>query len=88
MMADYRHPMRDLEVRVYERVGGGDFIAAFHPFKTFPMTARGATEREAREKLETFRRESVEKYEAAYQNRMLAREKQRKTRERKKAAAA
>ncbi len=86
------HPFRAAPLHVFERIFDGDmsgyaFIAQFHPYKTYPVFFPGATEEAARVSAETFRDETVAKYEAQFIARQEAIEKARLTREAKKEAA-
>lgn len=67
---DYKHPMRDIEVVVYQKVSGTSgpsFIAKFEPFHVHPIFFHGATEEEARKSAKDFADKAVADNEALYQ---------------------
>jgi hypothetical protein len=84
---DYKHPMRDLEVIVYQRVEGGSgplFIGKYEPFHVYPVFFQGDTLDEVKQKAKKFADDAVEKHEATYQVRKTNAEKARAARDSKK----
>lgn len=80
---DYKHPMRDLSVIVYQKVSGQSgpaFIAKYEPFHVYPVFFSGDTEHEARMKAKAFADDAVAKHEATYQVRRANAEKARAAR--------
>lgn len=90
-MTEYRHPMRDLDIHVFQRTDpngdGRNFIAKFYPYNISPIFAYGDTAEGAYSAADDFRNEAVEKNEAAYQTRMAALAKSRAARAAKEGAA-
>ncbi|SLN74938.1 hypothetical protein ROJ8625_04129 [Roseivivax jejudonensis] len=69
-MSQYRHPMRDAPLHVWERIdtndGGPHFCANFAPQEDYPIVFTGKTVQEVVDKALTFQAHTVEKNEAAY----------------------
>lgn len=85
-MMDYKHPMRDLEVIVYQKITEGTgplFIAKYEPFHVYPIFFQGSSEEEVRQKAKDFADEAVAKNEAHYQARRANMEKAREARKKK-----
>lgn len=61
-----QHPFRDAELRVFQRTDGGEFIARFAPYATYPVVWAGATEAVVREAAEAFRADAIAKHEAGF----------------------
>lgn len=67
---DYKHPMRDIEIVVYQKVSGKSgpaYIAKFEPFHVHPIFFHGATEEEARKSAKDFADKAVTDNETLYQ---------------------
>ena len=81
-----QHPMRDIPITVFQRIEGDgpDFIAKFEPFKEYPIFFTGNTAEDARMIAKQFADDAVAKNEAKYLSRLVALEKSRATREKKK----
>lgn len=81
----YKHPMRDLEVVVYQKISGNgyNFIAKYEPFNVYPIFFHGITEEDARQSAKKFADDTVEQYEKTYQNRKANAEKARQYRKKK-----
>lgn len=79
---DYKHPMRDLDVIVYQCIEGSGpaFIAKYEPFHVHPIFFHGATAEEARQSAKKFADDAVATYEATYQVRKANAEKARAAR--------
>lgn len=60
------HPLRDAELRVFQRTDGAEFIARFAPYATYPVVWAGATEAIVREAAEAFRADAIAKHEAGF----------------------
>lgn len=87
-MEDYKHPMRDIEVIVYQKItdGGGPlFIAKYEPFHVYPIFFHGASKEEAVKSAKDFADEAVAKHEQTYIARRSNMEKARLARSKKKA---
>ena len=83
MTSQYQHPMRDLDVVVFQKVSGNsgpEFIAKYEPFHVYPVFFSGDTEEEARKKAKDFADDAVAKHEATYQVRRANAEKAREAR--------
>lgn len=88
MTNQYEHPMRDLDVVVFQKVSGQSgpaFIAKYEPFHVYPVFFSGETEHEARKKAKDFADDAVAKHEATYQVRRGNAEKAREARAAKRA---
>lgn len=87
-MADYSHPIRDLDVTAYQRSEksgvGPKWLARFYGAQNWPILFQGETEDEVVQKAEIFRSETIAKHEAAFVARQEA---LAKAREAKKRAA-
>jgi len=84
---EYQHPMRNLDVIVYQKVSGQSgprFIAKYEPFHVYPVFFSGDTEHEARLKAKDFADDAVAKHEATYQKRRANAEKARGARDAKR----
>lgn len=82
-MSDIKHPMRDLEVVVYQKVRGAtgpSYIAKFEPFHVHPIFFHGTTEDEAVGCAKAFADDAVAKHEKTYQVRVANAEKARAAR--------
>lgn len=74
------HPFRDYKARVYRDIEAGkspQFIGFLGPHGVVPMHFSGETEVEVRAKIEAFRLEAIENYEAALIKRREAAEKRK-----------
>lgn len=83
MENEYKHPMRDLSVIVYQQVSGNSgptFIAKYEPFHVYPVFFSGDTEEEARLKAKQFADDAVATHEETYQKRRANAEKARAAR--------
>ena len=83
MTSQYQHPMRDLDVVVFQKVSGNsgpEFIAKYEPFHVYPVFFSGDTEEEVRKKAKDFADDAVAKHEATYQVRRANAEKAREAR--------
>ena len=83
MENNYKHPMRDLSVIVYQQVSGNSgptFIAKYEPFHVYPVFFSGDTEEEARLKAKQFADDAVATHEETYQKRRANAEKARAAR--------
>lgn len=86
-MAEYKHPMRDLEVIVYQKITEGTgplFIAKYEPFQVHPIFFQGSSEEEVRKKAKDFADEAVAKHEQTYIARRANMEKARAARSKSK----
>ena len=81
-----QHPMRDIPITIFWRIEGDGptFIAKFEPFKEYPIFFTGDTADEARKSARQFAEDAVAKNEANYISRLVALEKARATRKKKK----
>lgn len=82
-MTEHKHPMRDLEVIVYQKTSEGTgplFIAKYEPFHVHPIFFQGSTEEEVRKKAKDFADEAVAKHEETYLARKANMEKARAAR--------
>ena len=81
------HPIRNHTIHVFQRcdyeTGGVQFMARFHPYDTFPIFFKGATEQAATDAAEAFRTETIEKHEASVIARQEGQAKARAAREAK-----
>lgn len=87
MENDYKHPMRDLEVMVYQQITGNSgpkYIAKYEPFHVYPVFFSGDTEEEARLKAKQFADDAVATHEETYQKRRANAEKARAARDAKR----
>jgi len=87
MENEYKHPMRDLSVVVYQKVSGQSgptFIAKYEPFHVYPVFFSGETEHEARLKAKQFADDAVATHEETYQKRRANAEKARGARDAKR----
>ena len=87
MENNYKHPMRDLEVMVYQQISGNSgpkYIAKYEPFHVYPVFFSGDTEEEARLKTKKFADDAVATYEETYQKRKANAEKARAARDAKR----
>ena len=83
-----QHPMRDLEVIVYQRVVGGSgplFIGKYEPFHVHPIFFQGNTQEEVFKKAKDFAEDAVAKHEATYLLKVAQAEKARAGKAKKKA---
>lgn len=90
MENNYKHPMRDLSVIVYQKVSGNSgptFIAKYEPFHVYPVFFSGDTEHEARMKAKQFADDAVATHEETYQKRRANAEKARGARDAKRKGA-
>lgn len=60
------HPFRDAQLSVYRRLDGGECVAMFAPFDSYPILFRAPTEDDVRQKAEAFRHDAIERHEAAF----------------------
>jgi hypothetical protein len=62
------HPIRKASIHTFQRVDsdgkGCEWIARFHPYKTYPILFSGKTRQEAVDAAETLRAEAIDKHEA------------------------
>ena len=82
-MSNYKHPMRDLKVIVYQKVVGDTgplFIAKYEPFHVHPIFFEGSTEEEVRKMAKDFADDAVAKHEKTYIARKANMEKARAAR--------
>ena len=85
------HPMRHTKIHTFERIRdicehdetGAEWIAMFHPYRTYPVHFTGATRAAVIEAAEAMRAEAIEKHEAACIAREEGRRKAAETRARK-----
>ena len=81
------HPIRNHTIHVFQRrdglAGGTPFIARFHPYDTFPIFFKGATEQAVIDAAEAFRTETIQKHEASVIARQEGQAKARSAREAK-----
>lgn len=82
------HPMRDAPLHTFVRNGfddgtGAEWIAMFHPYRTYPVHFTGTTRAAVIEAAEAMRAEAIEKHEAACIAREEGRRKAAETRARK-----
>ena len=87
MENSYKHPMRDLEVMVYQQITGNSgpkYIAKYEPFHVYPVFFSGDTEEEARLKAKQFADDAVATHEETYQKRRGNAEKARAARDAKR----
>lgn len=82
-MSNFHHPFRDAELRVFKRIDGEEYVARFHPYKTYPIIFTCPSEEAVRRQAEEFRADAIEKHEADYIRRREAGE-QLKARRKKK----
>ena len=83
-----QHPMRDLEVIVYQRVVGGSgplFLGKYEPFHVHPIFFQGDTQEEVFKKAKDFADDAVAKHEATYLARLAHIEKVNERKAKKKA---
>lgn len=90
MMTDIKHPMRDIEIGVYQSIKGDDppFLAFMLPRANYHVFYHGDTAEEAEASARKAAEEAVAKYEATYIARMEALEKARESSKKKKEAKA
>lgn len=81
-----QHPMRDIPITVFQRIEGDGptFIAKFEPFKEYPIFFTGDTADDARMIARQFAEDAVAKNEAKFLSRLVALEKARAARSKKK----
>ena len=87
MESVYKHPMRDLEVIVYQKITDGTgplFIGKYEPFHVYPIFFQGSSEEEVFQKAKDFADEAVAKHEETYISRKINMEKARAARKSKK----
>jgi len=86
-----QHPFRDAELHVFMRCNangkGASYLARFFPYDTYPVLFFAASHDAAIAKAETFRADTIAKYEAAFITRQQAVEKARAARAAKKEVA-
>lgn len=82
-MSNFHHPFRDAELRVFKRIGGEEYVARFHPYKTYPIIFTDASEEAVTREAEAFRADAIEKYEAVYIARKEAGERLKAARKKK-----
>ena len=86
-MTDHEHPIRKAELHTWGRIlpdgSGAQYISRFHPYDAWPIFFHGDTEAASIGKAETFRTETIDQNEQAYQNRMAGRDKAKAARDRK-----
>jgi hypothetical protein len=78
--------MRDIPITVFQRIEGDGptFIAKFEPFKEYPIFFTGDTADDARMIARQFAEDAVAKNEAKFLSRLVALEKARAARSKKK----
>lgn len=84
---EYRHPLRDAKIAVYQSVGDNNspnFLAFIEPMSTYPIRFSGSTQKIAVDAAFSFCVENADKYEAAYVARAKARDEAKKKKEESK----
>lgn len=72
------HPIRKASIHTFQRVNsdgkGCEWVARFHPYKTYPILFSGKTRQEVIDAAETLRAEAINKHEAQVIHRQKLRE--------------
>lgn len=82
-MSEYRHPLRDMALHVFERTDGLQWLAHFATVKKAPLIFTDPTQEGVTAKAEAWRAETVEKNEATYaaRKRLAGQNKKRRKKE-------